>query len=494
MPLITIAIALPALGALIVSRVSDAPRARLVACTVALISLGLGAALAWTVHAHGAIEEIGAQLPAVHARWHVGVDALSAPFLPVAALIVLAVLVGAPREELDARACSTLLISLSAAIGVYASLDLLLLSASWIASLVPGAVQLHRSRSAKVRHELGRTYDIFLVLGAVPIVAATFVVAWSRTHAGAALPFDLAAGEPIARADQDLVFVLLALALVIRKAVAPFHSWLPVLVERGPIGIAALMVGTHLGAFLVVRVVIPLLPEAAAADLPILAGIALVSALYSAFVGLGQRDLRRALGFVLTSQLALVLVGLAEASAASMHGALIQMIALALTSTGLLLVAGAIESRTGTTQVGRLGGLVQRFPRMAAAFLLLGLGAIGMPGTLAFVAEDLLLHGLLDGHPVIATLLLVTTVLNGVTVLRLFFEVFLGPSRDPARALGTPDLRPREAATLLGIAAAVVALGVVPGPLLALRTESVHALTAGHAAPGDGAHGAALHE
>ncbi|AKF04039.1 complex I subunit 4 family protein [Sandaracinus amylolyticus] len=485
-PVLTILIALPALGALALPVIRDERSARVASILVAAATFTLASAIALsfarTPGAH--LVELGPSVPLVGARWHLGVDGLAAPFLPLASLLALGVLVAAPREETRRGSSVAVLLTLSMTLGVYLALDVLLLTAFWIACLVPGAMELHRAR----RIELARMVDVYLVLGSLPIVAAAIVIGVSRASAGAALPFDLAnaSAAPMPPSGQHVVFVLLALAVLIRKAITPFHSWMPVLIERGPIGIATMIAGTHLGAFLVARLMIPLLPEAARADLPLLAGLALVSALYNAFVALSQHDMRRMLGFVVTSQLGLVLVGLAEVDSNSVHGAMLQMVAVAITTAGMLVIAGAIGARCGTTEMRRLGGLAARFPRMAAAFFLLALAAIGLPGSLQYVAEDLLLHGLLDGHPFVATVLLVVTVLNGITLLRAFFTTFYGAAREP-RLVGPEvrDLVARERVVVLAAIAIGVVSGVAPAPLLALRADAVRALAIAseHAGP-----------
>jgi NADH-quinone oxidoreductase subunit M len=194
-------------------------------------------------------------------------------------------------------------------------------------------------------------------------------------------------------------------------------------------------------------------------------------------VALGQRDLRRTLGFVLTSQLALVIVGLAAADTESLHSAMLQMIAMSLTTSGLLLIAAGIQARAGSTEIARFGGLASRFPRMTAAFFLLAIAATGLPGTLQFVAEDLLLHGLLDAHPLVAIVLLVTTVANGITLLRVFFAMFLGEARERDRiGPGIVDLLPRETAVLVALVLLVVAAGAAPQGLIAIRAPGVRAI------------------
>lgn len=473
-------IALPALGALALPLARDERSARLLSQGVAAATLALTSLVALAFARSEGVElvSVGPTLPGVGARWQLGVDGLAAPFLPLASGLALGVLVAAPRAEMDRRAARAVLLSLAATLGVYCSLDLLVLTAFWIASLVPGAMELHRTPSSG-RARLARMFDVYLVLGSLPILGATMLVGWTRAGLGEALPFDLTGGTPVPvpLGAQHLVFALLALAVLIRKAILPFHSWLPVLLERGPVGIAMMIAGAHLGAFLVARVMIPLLPDASRAHLPLLAGLALVSALYCAFVALGQRDLRRIVGFVVTSQLGMVLAGLAGVDALSMHGAMLQMLAVSLTATGLVVITAGIEARCGTGDVQRLGGLARRFPAMATTFFLLGLAAIGLPGTLQYVAEDLLLHGLLDSHPVVATVLVLTTALNGITLLRTFFATFLGEARD-ASLLGPElrDLLPRELAVVLGAVAIVIAAGLAPSPLLDVRRDAVRAL------------------
>ncbi|MFY0579839.1 complex I subunit 4 family protein [Cystobacter fuscus] len=223
------------------------------------------------------------------------------------------------------------------------------------------------------------------------------------------------------------MFALLMLTVCVRMAVVPFHSWLPVLMARGPFGVGLLLVNAHAGLYLLVRVVMPLLPGEWSRGGVALGTLGLCAALYGSVLALAQTDLRRVVGFLLASQSGLMLAGLAIGNTQSISGALIQSVAAGIALTGLDLVVRAIEARTGTTDMTRLGGLVRRGPRLAAFFFLMGFGSLGFPGTLSFVGEDLLLHGILDTHPLVALPLLLTTAINGVTFLRAFQRTFLGP-------------------------------------------------------------------
>ncbi|WP_437933387.1 proton-conducting transporter transmembrane domain-containing protein [Sorangium sp. So ce341] len=199
---------------------------------------------------------------------------------------------------------------------------------------------------------------------------------------GAALPFDV---EEIARAGvpeawQSPLFALVGIAVLMRMAAVPFHGWLPVLLERGPLGATVLLAEMQVGVCVLLRVGAALLPAGCAEGMPILAVLGLVSALHGAVLALVQTDLRRMLGYLVASQKGLVLLGLASLSRESVRGALLQSVASSIALTGLAMVIGALEARAGTADTRALGGLVARTPRMAAFFFLLARAAIGMPG------------------------------------------------------------------------------------------------------------------
>jgi NADH-quinone oxidoreductase subunit M len=139
---------------------------------------------------------------------------------------------------------------------------------------------------------------------------------------------------------------------------------------------------------------------------------------------------------------------------------------------------------------GTVRGEGRRLPRMTALFVLFGAAAIGLPGSLSYVSEDLLLHGLLRSNPRGALALLIVTVRNGINVLRLVFTIFHGPSRARhAPRLG--DLSRGEGLVAAALLMLSFAAGLAPRPLTALQAHSVRALA--HAAGASSAHSPAIH-
>lgn len=397
-------------------------------------------------------------------------DDLSALFMPLSALIACAVLFASPRRDLTGRALASVLLSLAAAVGAFCAADLTVFVAAWCLGLYATSLALP---SAAQHARLAKAYKVYAALGTVPLILALSIL--YRAHDSSFHPSS-AANNLLTVEAQHVVFVLLALAAAFRSGLFPLHAWLPALTGRAPVATSAMIFGAQLGPVLVARAIVPLTPLVAQGDMSAFSTWAVVSALYAALLGLVQKNFKRTLGFVLTSQSALLLFGVSGTNSESMHGALLGVVALGLTSTGLLLVAGALEARTGSDDLVNLRGRGRAFPRMTALFFLLAAAAIGLPGTLPFVSEDLLLHGLLHTNIRGAIALLVVTVLNGITLLRVFFEVFQGPTRE-RRAERRSDLTPREALVIGGLLLVTVIAGLSPRILLALQDHSVRALS-----------------
>jgi len=334
-----------------------------------------------------------------------------------------------------------------------------------------------------------RTLDAVTLLLPVSLLPCWFVVAdpHARPELRAACGWLLlGTGVPLivaavmralgASAASPAVASLVLMALLVRLAIPPFHGWLPVLLEFAPPSLSLLVASTSVTPFLMARVLwpsaAPMLEEAR----PVLVALGLAGCLYGALLGLVQTHLRRAVGYVLVSQWGGVLVALAVGTVASLDGALLASVALGLTSSALVILAWAIENRTGSASMDEQGGLVAVAPHLAVAFLAFVFAHVGFPGSLAFVAEDLMLHGVLAVHPVIGGFVLGASALNAITAFRAYQRTFLGPR--PADAGAITDLVPRERTVAAVLLVAVMLAGVFPGPILSWARRDVH--SSGH--------------
>ena len=329
-----------------------------------------------------------------------------------------------------------------------------------------------------------RTLDAVALLLPVSLLPCWFTVADPQARpelraacgwllAGTGMPLIVVAGLRASGVDaaSPIVASLVLTALLVRLAIPPFHGWLPVLLEHAPPSLALLVASTSVTPFLLAHVLWPSASVVLEQARPVLVALGLAGSLYGALLGLVQTHLRRAVGYVLVSQWGAVLVALAAATPESTTGALLASVALGLTSSALVILAWAIENRTGSASMDHQGGLVAVAPHLAVAFLAFGFAHVGFPGSLAFVAEDLMLHGVLAGHPIVGGFVLAASALNAITVFRAYQRTFLGPR--PAGAGAISDLVPRERAVAAILLVLVMLAGVFPGPIVSWALRGV---------------------
>ena len=113
-------------------------------------------------------------------------------------------------------------------------------------------------------------------------------------------------------------------------------------------------------------------------------------------------------------------------------------------------------------------GLAEHAPRLAVFFAVFGLALVGLPGTLSFFSQDLLIHGTLMSHPLTGLLLPIATAMNAVSVFRLFTRLFLGKRRTGFTVMA--DALPRERWILTAGVLFVVLGGLFPNAIVAQRS------------------------
>jgi len=277
--------------------------------------------------------------------------------------------------------------------------------------------------------------------------------------------------------DPESSEILLLLAVMIRGGMFPFHAWVPRLFDGAPIGTALVFVQAQMGSYLLARDTVVAPTESVLAVFNVFAVVAL---LYCAALALVQTSARRGLGYLAVSPTALVLVGFADGGQLGATGALLVILSAGFAQTGFGLALEAIEARRGTVRLDQDGGGHATTPALAASLLVLGLCTVGLPGTLAFVGEDLVFNTTLTARPLVGIAMIAATAMNGATVLRYALRIFGGKKRTN----GEGDLILRERLVLASLGAALFALGIFPQSLIAAARHAVEHLPP-HVEPAD---------
>jgi NADH-quinone oxidoreductase subunit M len=271
-------------------------------------------------------------------------------------------------------------------------------------------------------------------------------------------------------------------AVIFRKGICPAHAWVADAAESGPAIPTALLLNGHFGALLVAKLIVPLFPAIARDLFPVLSYLALATALYVAIRALTENSPRRLLAFLALSQSACILAGLESRTAEGITGALVHWIVVTVSTMGLFGILRLLEVRFGENlSASRHLGLAKHAPRLAVFFIAFGLALVGLPGTLSFCSQDLLIHGTLESHPLTGLLLPMATAMNAISIFRLFARLFLG--KGAFRFTVVADALPRERWILTAGVLFVVLGGMFPNVIVARRAAEAEAVQQALRAP-----------
>jgi NADH-quinone oxidoreductase subunit M len=136
------------------------------------------------------------------------------------------------------------------------------------------------------------------------------------------------------------------------------------------------------------------------------------------------------------------------------------------------LIVGMLSDRRHTRLISEFGGLKAVMPRLVAAFLLVTLSSVALPGMNGFVGEFLILLGAFKWHPRFAAFAATGVILSAVYMLWMFQRVNYGTVTNEKNAR-LPDLTPREWALMVPTIAMAILMGVLPGIFLRPMEPSV---------------------
>lgn len=454
-PWLELAVAVPLAGALCLARVRDAQVAS--RWSLGFMGAGLACAVAaWAGFATGAAPDgtaPGDVLPGLFGRQVLALDALSAPLVPLVALLHFLTALATARTKMSRFSFAWLLAGAAVRVAAFACRGPWDLSALLLLAVVPPYLEMRwRGRPTRV-------YVVHMALFAGLLVAG--------------LVAHEAGGGAVAA-------VLLMGAVLVRSGTAPVHVWVTDLFESCSFGSALLLVTPLTGMYAALRLVLPLGPPEWV--LQTVGAVSLVTAVYAAGMATVQTDARRFFAFLFLSHASLVLVGLELHTAISLTGALALWGSVMVSLGGFGLTIRALEARFGRLSLAGYRGLYESSPALAVCFMLTGLASVGFPGMSGFVATELLVDGAIGTNLLVGLVVVVTAALNGVAVLRAYFALFTGARYAPGVPVG---ITARERAAVLALTVLILAGGFFPQSYIASRHRAAEEAlaretTAGH--------------
>jgi NADH-quinone oxidoreductase subunit M len=229
-----------------------------------------------------------------------------------------------------------------------------------------------------------------------------------------------------------------------------------------------------MGTYGLLRFGLYLFPKAAIDMAPVLLTLAVIGITYGAIVATMQKDLKRLVAYSSVAHLGFIVLGTFALTSEGISGGVIQMVNHGLSTGALFLLVGMIYDRRHTRQISELSGLQKSVPLLAAAFLVVMLSSVGLPGLNGFVGEFLILLGTFITHRWWAVVATSGVILAAVYLLWAYQRVFHGVPEGENASMH--DLNLRERAVMLPLIAMIVFLGVYPKPVLDRINPSVDAL------------------
>lgn len=276
-----------------------------------------------------------------------------------------------------------------------------------------------------------------------------------------------------------LIWLLVFFGFASIAPIWPLHSWSPVGHAAAPAATSMLHAGVlmKLGHFSIIRVAFEILPQATRELMPIAAILCVFSIIYGGFVAYYAKDTKYVIGYSSSSHMGYVFLGMAALDYISLSGAVLYMFAHAMATGMLFAMAGWVYDQTHTRDIPSLGGLVNRMPFIASCFIIACMASIGMPGTVNFIAEVMIIVGSWNKYPIQVIVAVMGIVLTMAYLLRMMRGIFYGPSVEQYShahdAVGLVDRMP-----LLLMIATSIFFGIFPGHFYSIIRSGVDPLIA----------------
>jgi NADH-quinone oxidoreductase subunit M len=485
-PLLTAIILLPAIGAAVTALL---PRWRAELVRPVGLAFAVGT-FALTVYLLAAFDsgEPGFQFTSFHVwieqwgiAWNLGVDGISLFLVVLTGLLFPLALVGADPHHDEKPYTAWLLLLEAGLLGSFVSLDLFLFFIFFEIVLVPMYFLIGGWGYAERVHAALKFF-LFTMAGSafmlVGIVATVFL--YSR-QTGGRLTFDLveiAQNASFAASTARWLFLAFAIAFAVKVPIFPLHTWLPDAHTQAPTAGSVILAGVmlKLGTYGFLRFGLYLFPEAARWFAPTFLTLGVIGILYGAVVATMQKDLKRLVAYSSVAHLGFIILGTFALTRQSMTGGVLQMVNHGLSTGALFFLVGMIVERRHTRDIAALSGLQKVAPVFAAAFTLVMLSSIALPGLNGFVGEFLILIGSFVTARWWAVAATLGVILAALYLLWAYQRVFHGEPTEDNTSFS--ELQWREGLVLLPIIAIIVFIGVYPKPMLDRIQPSVTKLIA----------------
>lgn len=475
MSLLTYILGMPLVGALLILLIPRNYRfvIRLVALGCTAASAALALFLFWafdpTATGYQFVQKV-AWVSSLGISYHVGVDGINLGLIVMGALVAFAAVCVSRDIKSSEKEFYLLVLTMSGGIlGAFASLDLFFFYVLHELALVPTFILIGLWGSGERKNYATFQMTLYLSLGALIALVgliALYLNAGARTFDLVEITSHLK-NQPLSRAAQHFIFPWLLFGFGILVSLWPFHSWAPLGYRSAPAAAAMLHAGVlkKFGLYGLIRIALPLMPEAARTWMDTLALLCLGNILFCGWVAMRQRDLNLLIGNSSVAHMGFAFLGIASLNLIGITGCVVVMVAHGLLAALAFALGAHFQRETGTLEMAAMGGLWKRMPFIGAVLTMAMLAGCGLPGFANFAGELLVMVGIWKELSVVVPFAVWgALVIAAVYALRAVRQILHGPLPERWTAVADADNWWRKLPFTL-LLAGLLALGCYPQAL-----------------------------
>ncbi|MCA1241940.1 NADH-quinone oxidoreductase subunit M [Stappia stellulata] len=373
-------------------------------------------------------------------------------------------------------------------IGVFCALDLVMFYVFFEAGLIPMFLIIG-VWGGKRRVYASYKFFLYTLLGSLLMLIALMAMYWDAGTTD--IPTLMAHGFPAGM--QTWLWLAFFASFAVKMPMWPVHTWLPdAHVEAptaGSVILAAILL--KMGGYGFLRFSLPMFPLASEMFAPMVFTLSVIAIVYTSLVALAQEDIKKLIAYSSVAHMGYVTMGIFTMTEQGVQGALFQMLSHGIVSGALFLCVGVIYDRMHTRDISAYGGLVNRMPFYAVAFLIFTMANVGLPGTSGFVGEFLTLMGAFQVNTWVALIATSGVILSAAYALFLYKRVVFG-ALDKESLKSIMDLSLRERVIIVPMIILTILFGFYPAPILDATAASVTALVTNYQAAIEAANSTAM--
>lgn len=247
------------------------------------------------------------------------------------------------------------------------------------------------------------------------------------------------------------VSVLLICGFGLKAAVFPFHSWLPDAHSSAPSPISAMLSGVlikAIGIYVIIRLFFNMFPLSYETAM-IITVLGTISMIVGGILAYGQWDIKRMLAYSSISQIGYVILGVGigmlilakdgnkTIAALSITGGLFHLLNHAVFKGLLFLGAGAVEYRTHTRDMRKLGGLSGLMPVTSVSSFIASMSISGIPPFNGFFSKLIIIIAAVKArYYFLAFLAMAVSIITIAYFLKLQKYTFFNKEKNPQKQQG----------------------------------------------------------